>query len=200
MWNNKKEQMQSGFQEHSYIANHILINAHTSLDKKLNLGHLNDAIRKGFYTTFEDFKKQTHHSDHWKISVKDLKNRNWNNAYALVESNKVVSLGFFKGEQVPKKSITLVDGVKCITWHDLLINHPDLTYLDSDYRVKDYAKDRKKIILRLRDEILKPNTTRHFNLLDGTQVWAARTMINNKDTVIFSTFSRVVLKCGFLWC
>jgi len=187
-----------GFQEHSYIASHILENAHTSSDQKLNLRNLNDAIKQGFDTTLEDFKKQTHHSDHWKMSVKNLRNRKWKEALTLVESNKVVSLGFFKGKTVPDESITLVDGVKCITWKDLLENHPDLTYLDSDYRVKDYAKDRKKIILSLRDKNLKPNTTKHFGLSDGMPIWAARTTIDNKDTIIFSTLSRV--ECGFPWC
>jgi hypothetical protein len=187
--NNQLEQMQSGAQEYIYTANHILDNAHTSSDQKLNLRKLNDAIKKGFNTTFEDFKKQTHHSDHWKISVEDLKNKKWKNASALVDSNRVLKYGFFKGKQIPGRSTTLEDGVKCITWNDLLENHPDFTYLDRPYKVRDYAKDRKKIILGLRDKNLKANTTKHFNLPDGTLIWAARTTIDNKDTIIFSTFS-----------
>lgn len=190
-------QVQSGAQEHVLLASYILENAHTSLDQKLNLSKLNDAINKGFNTTFEDFKKQMHHPDHWFITVEDLKNKKWKNASALVESNKVLKHGFFKGKRVPVESITLVDGVKCIRWAKLLEN-PDLTYLDSRYTVRDYAKDRRKIILGLRDKNLKANTTTHFSLPDGTQIWAARTIIDNKDTIIFSTFSN--FDCGNVWC
>ncbi len=191
-------QAQSGFQEYSYLASYILDNAHTSLDKKLNLRKLNDAITQGFDTTFDDFKKQKHHSDTWLLTVEDLKNRKWKNASALVESNKVLKHGFFKGKPFPAESITLVDDVKCITWKDLLENHPDLTYLDRSYKVRDYAKDRKKIIVGLRDKNLKPNTTKHFSLPNGTQIWAARTKIDDKDTIIFSTFSNY--DCGKVWC
>lgn len=183
--NNQLEQMQSGAQEHSYLASYILDNAHTSSNQKLNLRNLNDAIKKGFDITFDDFKKQKHHSDTWLLTVEDLKNRKWKNACALVESNKVLKHGFFKGKPFPAESITLVDGVKCITWKDLLENHPDLTYLDRSYKVRDYAKDRKEIILGLRDKNLKANTTTHFSLPDGTQIWAARTIIDNKDTIFF---------------
>lgn len=78
--NRQPQPVLSRFQEHSYIASYILENAHTSSDQKLNLSKLNDAINKGFNTTFEDFKKQTHHHpDTWMITVEDLKNKKWKN-------------------------------------------------------------------------------------------------------------------------
>jgi hypothetical protein len=180
----------NGAIEHNWLSDYILENAHIS-SKKLNLRELRECIRRGFNTDQETFEKHQHYPDHWKIRVEDLKNGNWEQAYTLAKGNKGLNYGFFKGKHIPKKSITTVDDVECVKWKHLLENHKNLTYLDSGYNMNDYAKDRKKIILGLINNIPEIHTTKHYNLKAGTPIWVAHTNVDNTPTIVFSSLSNL---------
>lgn len=180
----------NGALEHNWLGEYILENAHIS-SKKLNLPEFIEGISRGFNTDQETFEKHQHYPDHWKIRVEDLKKGNWEEAYTLAKGNKGLNYGFFKGKHIPKKSITTVDDVECVKWKHLLENHKNLNYLDSGYKVSDYAKDRKKIILNLQNNIPTIHSTRHYNLNDGTPIWVAHTIVDNTPTIVFSTLSNL---------